>query len=167
MRIRILFPYFLLVGATLLFVGWYHSHAGRHASLQAVGNPSVSAIADKATALPPAPTEILPITPATPVAKTLDPQEVENRITNLEELAMNNDAGSFKLILESLTDPNPQIRAAALVATVQFNSPAAIPALQNVLAEVDLPQEKVNVQDAIDYLKLPAFSETQLNIPQP
>ncbi len=158
MRTRILFPYILLVGATLLFVGWYHAHAGRRASLQA---------ADKAIPLPPAPVEILPVTPAPPVAVTPEPPDIESRITGLAALAMNNDADSLKLILASLTDPDPQIRAAALEAAVQFDSPAAIPALQSALAEVELPQEKVNVQAAIDYLNLPSFSKTEAPNPQP
>jgi HEAT repeat protein len=94
-----------------------------------------------------------------------DPQDIENHITGLEELAMNNDADSLNLILESLTDPDPQIRAAALEATVQFNSPDAIPSLQAVLARLESPQEKVNVQAAIDYLKLPSFSQTEAKNP--
>jgi len=167
MRIRILFPYILLVGATLLFVGWYHARAERRASLQAAANPSAPAFADKAGPLSPAPTEMLPITIAIPVVTTPDPLEVENRITDLEELAMNNDADSLNLILESLTDTNPQIRAAALEATVQFNSPDAIPPLQAVLIKMELPQEKVNVQAAIDYLNLPSFSQNGITNPQP
>jgi len=167
MRIRILFPYLLLVGATLLFVGWYRFQTGRHASLQAAATPSAPVAADKASPRLPAPTEILPITPATPVATTPDPQDIDNRIADLAELAMNNDADSLNLILASLTDANPQIRAAALEAVIQFNSPEAIPPLQAVLAKVELPQEKVDVQAAIDYLKLPSFSQTETTNPQP
>jgi HEAT repeat protein len=110
---------------------------------------------------------MLPVTPATPVAAAADPQEIEDRIANLAELAMNNDADSLNLILASLTDANPQIRAAALEAVIQFNSPDAIPSLQAVLAKVELPQEKVDVQAAIDYLKLPSFSQTETANPQP
>jgi hypothetical protein len=78
---------------------------------------------------------------------------------------MNNDADSLNLILVSLADSDPQIRAAALEATIQFHSSDAIPALQDALAKAELPQEKMNIQGAIDFLKLPPLTQADTKSP--
>ena len=92
-------------------------------------------------------------------------QDRDNRIAELAALATNNDLDSLNLILVSLNDPDSQIRAAALEATIQFRSPAAIPSLQDALALAELPQEKVNLQGAIDFLKLPALAQADPKSP--
>src|SRR5204863_3452761 len=45
---------------------------------------------------------------------------VEKRIEELTDLAMNDDSGSLDTILSELTNRDPQIRKAALEATIQF-----------------------------------------------
>jgi HEAT repeats len=84
---------------------------------------------------------------------------VESRIADLEELAMADDAGSLGMILSELDNPNPQIRAAALEATIQFGSRDAIPTLQEVAARTDDPEAKGALEHAIAYLTLPSLTE--------
>jgi hypothetical protein len=160
-------PYILFTALFLLVGGWFHFHSGAPTGMPVTPGPDAPTAALKKTPL--LPVVINP--PAAPAvmaaAVVLDPQEINDRITDLNTLAMNDDADSLKLILEALTDADPLIRAAALEATIQFNSPAAIPALQEAMAKVELPQEKVDFQAAIDFLKLPSFSKNEIKSPPP
>lgn len=76
----------------------------------------------------------------------------------LSELGMQNDPESLKKILSELENPEPEIRKAALTATLDFGSKDAIPTLQNELNWATDPQEKVDIQKAIDFLELPTLS---------
>jgi hypothetical protein len=84
---------------------------------------------------------------------------VQQRSTELTELGMNNDPDSLKTILSELENPEPEIRHAALSATLDFGSRDAIPVLQNELNWATDPQEKVDIQKAIDFLQLPRLGE--------
>jgi len=91
------------------------------------------------------------------------PQEMDHetyvlhRRAELAELGMNNDPESLRIILSEMENPDPEIRKAALNASVDFGSKDAIPALQNELNWATDPQEKVDIQKAIDFLQLPSF----------
>ena len=84
---------------------------------------------------------------------------VEKRIEELTDLAMNDDSSSLDTILSELTNRDPQIRKAALEATIQFGSRDAIPKLADVVSQVDDPGEKHDILEAIEFLKLPSASE--------
>jgi hypothetical protein len=84
---------------------------------------------------------------------------VLQRKTELTELGMNNDPASLKTILSELENPEPDIRQAALSATIQFGSQDAIPVLQNEMAYATDPQEKVDIKKAIEFLQLPRLGE--------
>jgi hypothetical protein len=75
------------------------------------------------------------------------------------ELALNNDSASLKIILAELGNPNRAIRNAALQAAVQFGSRDAIPSLRQATAQVDDSDEKAELLQAIEFLKLPSLSE--------
>jgi len=143
---------------TLLAIGWFWSHPKPAALLPIIASPVAPALESPLSPLSPV-NLIYPATNATPVDLPADQQVIDERIAGLNELAMKEDADSLNMILVSLTDRNPQIRAAALEATVQFDRPEAIPALQDALALEAALSEKVNLQNAIDYLKLPSFSQ--------
>lgn len=164
MRTRIVLPYILFTALFLLVGGWGHFHPGSPTAVPAGSTSDAPAVA--LTPLPPVAMN-LPAAPAALAAAVPAPQNIDDRITGLEALAMNDDADSLKLILEALTDPDPQIRTAALAAAIQFNSPEAIPSLQAALAKVERPQEKVDIQAAIDFLKLPSFSKNEIKSPPP
>jgi hypothetical protein len=164
MRTRIVFPYILFTGVLLLLVAWLRPHPAPPAASITNPNSAVSAAAPKKTPLPSV-GMVLPAMPASMVAAEPDPQDADNRIAGLQMLAMNNDENSLNLILGSLADTDPQIRAAALEATVQFDRPEAIPALQEAMVRTELPQEKLDIQAAIDFLKLPPVNLAQINPP--
>jgi hypothetical protein len=84
---------------------------------------------------------------------------VEKRIEELTDLAMNADSGSLDTILSELTNRDPQIRKAALEATIQFGSRDAIPKLMDAVSQIDEPKEKADILEAIEFLKLPSATE--------
>jgi hypothetical protein len=84
---------------------------------------------------------------------------VEQRVSELRDLSMTDDPDSLATITSELDSREPQIRRAALAATIQFGSRDAIPALQNALPHAGDPQEKVDLQKAIDFLALPSMAE--------
>lgn len=83
------------------------------------------------------------------------------KVAQLTDLAMSSDPASLKTIVSELNDGNAQVRRAAVAATVQFGSADAIPALRNQLSLTDDPREKAAIQDAIDFLQLPAADSLQ------
>ncbi|MGP8201043.1 MAG: HEAT repeat domain-containing protein [Limisphaerales bacterium] len=102
----------------------------------------------------------LPAPSSNPSAVSHDDYVLERK-SELTELGMNNDPASLKTILSELENPEPEIRQAALSATIQFGSQDAIPVLQNEMAYATDPQEKVDIKKAIDFLELPRLGEDQ------
>lgn len=94
---------------------------------------------------PPAPADH-PTNPPPPPARTVD---------ELEALAMNQDADSLRAILAELTNADPEIRAAARKAAVQFGDRAAAPELRAVAAGTEDVDEKRALLEAADFLELP------------
>ncbi len=84
---------------------------------------------------------------------------VEQRSSQLMDLAMNDDRASLDTILSELGNRDPEIRKAALEATIQFGSRDAIPKLTDAVSQTDDPNEKAALTDAIDFLKLPSLTE--------
>ena len=58
-----------------------------------------------------------------------------------------------------MTNAEPLVRKAALNAVIQFNDRSAIPELQKIAEATVDPFEKVDILKAIDYIKLPSFTE--------
>jgi hypothetical protein len=79
---------------------------------------------------------------------------VDERIDELNQLAASNDPNDLRQILTELNNPEPKIRAAAVQATVQFESPDAIPALKEALAQTTDLDEAVALRNAIHFLSL-------------
>ena len=86
-------------------------------------------------------------------------KEIHRIIEQFVSLQMNSDAASLATILAGMTNAEPQIRKAALNAVIQFNDRSAIPALQKIADATSDPFEKVDILKAIDYIKLPSFTE--------
>lgn len=84
---------------------------------------------------------------------------VEERGSQLMDLAMNDDRASLDTILSELGNRDPEIRKAALDATIQFGSRDAIPKLTDAVSQTDDPSEKAALTDAIEFLKLPSLTE--------
>jgi len=91
-----------------------------------------------------------------------EPQQrayVEKRVAELMELASQDDPVSLEMILSELTNRDPEIRKAALNATLQARNREAIPRLLEAAEQTDDPREKAAIADAIDFLRLPTLGE--------
>ena len=86
---------------------------------------------------------------------------VDARIEELQKLGMTDNPESLVMILSELTNHDLRIRNAAVAAAVQFGSRDAIPALQDAISRTENLQEKVDLQNSIDFLKLPSILEAR------
>jgi hypothetical protein len=111
-------------------------------------------------ARPPAPSD-LPAPQLSPFAKdSADHREwVAERREALMNLSWMEDKASLDAILAELWNPDPQIREAALKATLNFSSRDAIPRLEAAALRADDPAEKKQLEEAAEFLKLPTLTE--------
>ena len=84
---------------------------------------------------------------------------IETRVAELDRLAWFDDFASLEKILAELRNPLPEIRTAALAATLAFSSRESIPYLEVLARETRDPQEQKALTDAIEHLKLPTMVE--------
>jgi len=165
MRPKVVIPILLITAAIVTLALWF-ARSGRlnfqaplpsteTVSPVAATSPAITATAknNNSPALP----ALLPAAPVSP-PETHD-EYVTRRSAELMDLAMNDDLDSLNTIVSELNNPDAQIRATAVTATVQFKSPLAIPALQDAYGRTSDPQEKINLAKAIDFLSTPSGSE--------
>ncbi len=162
MRLKVLLAA-LLSGAFALWLLWIiSSKEKRIANAALLPAPSrtadTSSVVDasarsspgsKADVQPP----VVPIVPDSAVEKTTQ-ERVTDRIARLMDLAMTDEAASLTSILWELNNPDRRIREAAVIATVQFGSPDALPALKEASSRTDDPEEKTEILKAIDFLSV-------------
>lgn len=84
---------------------------------------------------------------------------IAGRITELNRLAWFDDSDSLAKILAELRNPLPEVRSAALAATLAFSSRESIPYLEMIARETRDPQELKAITDAVEHLKLPTMVE--------
>ena len=87
--------------------------------------------------------------------------EVQAHIDRLQELQANDDKQSLHEILAELTNPDKEIRDAAVEATIQFGSRDAIPELKDLATRTDDAEEKKAFLDAAEFLALPTLMEAK------
>jgi hypothetical protein len=102
-----------------------------------------------------------PSEPASTASTSEDARQayVEKRSAELMDIAMTDDRANLDIILSELSNRDPEIRKAALEATIQFGSRDAIPKLTDAISQTDDPAEKTALADAIEFLKLPSLTE--------
>jgi len=167
MRIKIVIPLILTALVAVLFPLMIH-----HRAKATLSTPWISAetfVSDRGKSTPaqskesksvPQKKSAPEIQAASDASNNQDEEDyVDQRVSELHDLAMTDDPDSLATITLELDSREPQIRQAALAATIQFGSRDAIPALQNTLQHTGDPQEKINLQKAIDFLALPSMSE--------
>jgi hypothetical protein len=88
-------------------------------------------------------------------SETNQDEYVQDRVTQLMALAMNDDAESLNMICSELANPDKEIRAGALAAVVQFGDRSVAPRLRGLAAQTDDPREKTDILAAADQLDLP------------
>ena len=84
---------------------------------------------------------------------------MQNRGEELMNLSWMDDRASLDAILAELSNPDAEIRRAALAATLNFGSRDAIPRLQSAALAADDPREKLELENAAEHLKLPTLRE--------
>jgi hypothetical protein len=89
---------------------------------------------------------------------------VRERKTQLMDLSISQDPNAFNTILSELNNPDPEIRKTALTSVLDIGNPDAIPALQNALTWAQDPAEKLEIQNAIDFLQLPSADQVNAEI---
>jgi HEAT repeat protein len=99
------------------------------------------------------------VTKSTASAEEAHQAYVEQRSAELMDIAMTDDRTNLDIILSELTNRDPEIRKAALEATIQFGSRDAIPKMADAASQTDDPNEKAAIADAIEFLKLPSLTE--------
>jgi hypothetical protein len=65
------------------------------------------------------------------------------------------DPAGRSLLLDKLTDAEPEVRSAALQAVLALNDTNAIPRIEAAAQTVENPREKVALLDAVAFLQLP------------
>jgi len=115
----------------------------------------------------PAPVASVAPPPATlvvtaPVAAALTPEQrqaaIDAEISRLQDWSESYDTASLSNILADLTNPEKEIRDAAIEAAKQFGSTNAIPALKAAVDNTDDTQEKIDLLEAADFLSLPPLT---------
>ena len=175
----------LLVGVTVLGVAGILISRGFRPSPGSP--PQTDAKASKSQAYPP-PNEspktsrrtpgiskpVLPVLPA-PVESPHPPNSAQHqewiatRVAELSDLAWFDDPQSLHRILAELRNPQPEIQAASLAATVAFGSRDAIPYLEALAAQSRDPKQQQDLSEAAAFLKLPTLLDRAASpsAPQP
>jgi hypothetical protein len=93
---------------------------------------------------------------------------IQEKVLKLQDWQANDDAQSLKNILAELTNPEKEVRAAAIEAAIQFGSRDAIPVLKAAAGKTTDPAEKKALLDAAEFIALPSMTEANdLNQPPP
>jgi uncharacterized protein YdaT len=164
MRPKFVFALLLLALLALGGVFFLKQHLGNGATPPAAISVPVESNAMASVAPPPAPMPV-PVAPA--VTNVLSPEQRQTAIDaetdHLQDWSMNEDPASLSNILADLTNPEKEIRDAAIEATKQFGSTNAIPTLKAVAANTTDTQEQIDLLEAANFLSLPSLVVT----PQP
>lgn len=103
------------------------------------------------------------VTSAAAVKPPMTPEEkqavIEAETSRLQDLSTQDDPASLSAILNDLTNPEKEVRLAAIEATKQFGSKDAIPALQDGVAGATDTDEKIALLEAADFLALPTLAD--------
>jgi hypothetical protein len=142
----------LVLGAAFLL----KQHWG-NAAMPPPVNESVTPAPVASVAPPPTP---IPAAPAATNAPTPEQRQaaIDAETDRLQEWSMSDDPASLSNILADLTNPEKEIRDAAIEATKQFGSTNAIPALKAAAANTTDTEEQIALLEAANFLSLPSMT---------
>lgn len=150
MKPKIIFT-ILLLGLAVLALEFFRSKPS-----VAVPPAGVQAGNTAAKTDPPPGASKMPVPLPSPAAVAGNPPPAPARTTDeLEALGMRHDADALQAILAELTNSDPEIRAAARKAAVQFGDRAAAPELRAAAARTADADEQRELREAADFLELP------------
>ena len=161
MRPKFLVVLFLVTGVVLVGVFYFKPHVAP--------SPTPSVIPEAAVApVPEVPAMVVTPTPPAPVVTasvpvvTLTPEQrqaaIDAEIERLRQAGLSDNPADLTVILVDLTNPEKEIREAAILATKQFGSTNAIPALQTAAENTTNATEKAELLEAADFIALPSTS---------
>ena len=96
---------------------------------------------------------------STSASQDLKKQQIEQRVVELEALSGTTDESSVSAILSELGNPEKEIREAAREAAIQSGAREAIPRLEELIERSEDADEKADIREAIEFLKLPSLTE--------
>jgi hypothetical protein len=165
MRPKIYLPVLGLAGLTVILLWPDKAHRPKPGSASVAEPAAIAGSIPVNSSPPPAkPAMAAPIiapdsVPAKPAAITGE---------ELQALAMNNDAESLQKILAALNSSDPEIRAAAREAAVQFGDRSAAVQLRAAADAATDYSEKQALLEAADFLELPSLDLRMTNrLPAP
>jgi len=162
MRPKFIFALLLLALLVLGAAFFLKQHLGNTATPPPVTESATPApVANVAPPPAPAPVAATPVVTNAPTPEQHQ-AAIEAEADRLQQWSMNDDPASLSNILADLTNPEKEIREAAIEATKQFGSTNAIPALKATASNTDDPEEKIALLDAADFLSLPSITSIQL-----
>ena len=165
MRPKFVFALLLLALLVLGTAFYFKQYLGNTAlppnPESAVPAPVVSNV--MAVAVPPPTPAPAPVAVAPLATNTLTSEQreaaIEAETDRLQQWSMNNDPASLSNILADLTNPEKEVREAAIEAAQQFGSTNAIPTLKAVAANTTDDEEQLALLEAANFLSLPSISE--------
>jgi hypothetical protein len=109
-----------------------------------------------------------PVAAAPVVTNTLTPEQrqaaIDAETARLQQWSMNDDPQSLSNILADLTNPEKEVREAAIEGVQQFGGTNAIPILKNLAANDEDPEEKAALLEAAHFLSLPSIFDVDQSI---
>ena len=167
MRPKFLVVLFLLTGVVLAGVFYLKSHVAPVPTPPAIPEAAVAPApeAPVMVATPPAP--VVPV-PVPVVALTPEQRQaaIDAEIERLRLAGLSDNPADLTVILTDLTNPEKEIREAAILATKQFGSTNAIPALQTAAENTTNATEKADLLEAADFIALPSTSISVATTPK-
>jgi hypothetical protein len=156
MRPKFVFALSLLALLVLGAVFLLKQHWG-NATTPPPANESATPAPVASVAPPPAP---IPAAPAATNAPTPEQRQaaIDTETDRLQEWSMSDDPASLSNILADLTNPEKEIREAAIEAAKQFGSSNAIPTLKAVAANTTDTEEQIALLEAANFLSLPSMT---------
>ena len=124
--------------------------------LTTTNNPTGAAIEMKRPILAVGPSESAQTSAVSKAGQSRE-DYIEQRVGELYDLGMSDDAKALTTIESEFTNPEPDIRKAAVEAAKQFGSTNAIPFLEQAMSKTESLEDKQDLRDAIEFLKLPSF----------
>jgi hypothetical protein len=131
-----------------------------------------------ATVPAPEPVSVAPAPVRVVVKKTMTQEErqaaIDDETDRLQQWSVNDDPESLSNILADLTSPEKEICMAAIEATKQFDSTAAIPVLKTTAAnliassdpnETDNQEEAMAMLDAANFLSMTPINDPSVQLP--
>ena len=124
------------------------------------GNNSAIAPSTEANQAAPSAVEPQLDTNAPPASEEARAAQVQNELDQINALIVGGqNPSTTSMLLAKLSHPEAEVRKAAVDALVDLNDTNAIPAMEQAVAGVQDPREKVAMLDALAYLKLPSITD--------